>query len=101
MISNSFDASNYEQLKINFWFQSISYETGENFFVEYYDGSQWQVVADYVQGTYFANNTFYPIEVVIDRNNYAFPSNATFRIRSDASTNYDMIYVDEVSVLGL
>ena len=73
-------------------------ETNENFFVEFWDGSQWNIVADYVVGVDFNNNVFENPSITIDSGTYNFPNDAKIRIRCDASGNGDRVYVDEVVV---
>jgi hypothetical protein len=88
----------YTQIEVDFWFKAVSMENGENFFVEYYDGSTWHIIASYARGTDFNNNQFYNEIVYIDEANYTFPTNMKIRFRCDASTNSDDVYIDEVKV---
>ena len=94
------DGAGYTELKIEFWFYPRSMESGEDFFVEYYDGTQWHAVANYVAGSDFSNNSFYHEEgiVLTEGAPHAFPPDMMLRFRCDASGNYDFIYIDEVIV---
>ena len=50
--------SAYVDLQVDF--RSVSMENGEDFFVEYYNGSSWLIVADLISGTNFcADSGFY------------------------------------------
>jgi len=98
MTSSAYNVSAYNQLVIDFYFYATSMETGEDFWVQYYNGSSWSTVATYVAGTSFTNNGFYHATVTLT--NVNFPANAQFRFRCDASDNTDLIYIDQVSVTG-
>ena len=75
-------------------------ENNEDFWVQFYNGSNWQTVATYARGTDFNNNTFYSATVNIDSGSYNFSSNAQFRFRNDASGNNDQVYIDAVTITG-
>ncbi|SMC50126.1 Fibronectin type III domain-containing protein [Desulfocicer vacuolatum DSM 3385] len=94
------DGPGYTELKIEFWFYPRSMESGEDFFVEYYDGTRWHTVATYVAGSDFSNNSFYQEEGIVLTKGapYAFPTAMKLRFRCDASGNYDYIYIDEIIV---
>ncbi|MEX1368679.1 MAG: M14 family metallopeptidase [Nannocystaceae bacterium] len=96
--SNAFDLSPYTQLEIDFSYFPYSMEPGEDFFVELYDGSSWQVLANYVSGTDFNNNVIYGETITVDSSSFTFASNAQVRFRNDASTNSDYILVDDVTI---
>ncbi len=90
----------YTSLTINFNFIPISMEAGEDFYVEFYDGAGWNVVANYVKGTDFDNNYIYSATITIDEANYNFAANSNIRFRCDASGNADDIYIDEIVITG-
>jgi hypothetical protein len=92
------DTPGYVQVKIEFWFKAVSMETGENFWVQYYDGSAWHTVANFVRGTDFDNNVFYQKTVYIDEGAYTFPTGMRIRFMCDASANWDDVYIDEIRV---
>ena len=92
------DLSGYSELEVTFWYYPRSMESGEDFFVELYDGSQWQVIANYARGTDFSNNSFYNPTVQVNSSQVNFSSGARLRFRCDASGNSDYIYIDEVVV---
>jgi hypothetical protein len=91
----------YTQIKIDFWFYPLSMEPGEDFFVEYYNGTAWQIVGQYISGTNFANGLFYHQTVYVNKSDYTFPTNMKIRFRCDASSAGDDIYIDEVRVEAL
>jgi len=98
--TNGIDVHNpgYTQIKVDFWFYPRSMESGEDFWVLYFDGSQWRNVATYVSGTDFINDDFYHKEVYINESTYTFPTNMKIKFQCDASGNYDDIYIDEIDV---
>ncbi len=98
MTSSEIDVSSYSQLEINFYFYPYSMETGEDFWVRYYDGMTWHTIATYSRGSSFNNNSFYVATVTISNENYDFPQNAKLRFQCDASGNQDHIYIDQVTV---
>lgn len=101
MTSDAFDASSYDQLNVTFKFYAYGMESGEDFWVRYYNGSSWTTVAAYASGTNFNNNTTYSVNITLDKNDHNFVNNAQLRIQCDASANADHIYVDEVIVTGI
>ena len=90
----------YTQIEIDFWFYPRSMESGEDFWVQYYDGSSWHTVASYARGTDFSNGQFYHETVYVSEGTYAFPTNMKIRFQCDATSNYDDVYIDEVKVSG-
>jgi Zn-dependent metalloprotease len=94
------NVTSYNTLEVDFWFIMVSMETNENFFVEYFNGSGWQIVANFVQGSGYVNNTFYHAVVTISSSSYTFPTNAQIRFRCDASGNSDDVYIDEIEFRG-
>lgn len=92
------DAPGYVELKVEFWFKAVSMENGEDFWVQYWDGSMWHTVAAYARGTDFNNDTFYSVELIIPESSYTFPSDMKLRFMCDASGNTDDIYIDEIKV---
>jgi PKD repeat protein len=94
------NVSSYQTLQVDFWFYAVSMEAGEDFWVQYYDGSAWRTVATYARGTNFNNNTFYHVVVTISRSQYNFPTNALIRFMCDASDNNDDVYIDDIEWRG-
>jgi hypothetical protein len=92
----------YTQLKVEFWYQGIGMETGENFSLQYYNGSAWATVATYVSGTDFQNGQFRYRSVVLNKGtappNYVFPTNAKIRFKANGSASDDDIYIDQVRI---
>ncbi len=100
MTSQTHNLSSYDTVEIEFYFYSYSMETGEDFWLRYYDGNSWQTVETYVSGTDFENTSFYTATVVLNKANYNFANNAQFRFQNDASANADQIFIDQVTITG-
>jgi PKD repeat protein len=99
--AGTYNVSGYVDLEVDFYFRAVSMEAGENFFVEYYDGAAWRVVADFAQGSDFSNNLFYHATVGIPSSSFNYPTNARLRFRCDASSNSDDVYIDQIEFRGL
>ena len=98
MTSPIYNVTAYNNLVFDFYFYPTSMEAGEDFLVRYFNGSVWTTVATYTVGSNFNNNAFYKATVNIT--GVTFPSNAQFRIQCDASDNTDLVYIDQVTVVG-
>ena len=96
-----YNVSAYTDLQVDFYFRSVSMETGEDFYLEYYNGSAWQTVRRFIAGTDFTNTGFWHATVSIPKASFTYPTNAKLRFRCDASDNSDDIYVDEIRFSGL
>ncbi len=97
-----YNVSGYTELEVEFWYMPVSMDrTGEDFWVQYYDGSTWQTVAIFDKGVDFENNNFYYEVVTISSGTYNFPTNAKLRFMCDASGNYDDVYIDEIEFRGM
>ncbi|MEZ5359993.1 MAG: PKD domain-containing protein [Candidatus Zixiibacteriota bacterium] len=95
-----YNVSAYSEMEVDFYFVAISMESGEDFWVQYYNGSTWQTVASFAQGVDFSNNTFYHAVVTISSGSYNFPTNARLRFMCDASGNADDVYIDNIEWRG-
>ena len=97
------DTPRYTSLKVDFWFKAYSMEYRENFWVKYYDGKNWRIAADYLNGTLnkeneIINNIFYHKIVWINETDFTFPNNMKIRFQCDASNDADNIYIDQVYI---
>jgi hypothetical protein len=75
-------------------------ENGEDFFIEFFNGSSYEVIGQYIRGVDFNNNTFYNETIVLDASSYNFNASNRFRIRNDASGNGDFVHFDQIIVSG-
>ncbi len=99
-LTNPIDVNSpgYTNIQVEFYFYPYSMENGEDFWVQYYNGSAWQTVSSFVSGTDFNNSTFYVATVQILEANYTFPSNMSIRFMCDASSNSDDVYIDDITI---
>ena len=58
MTLSNINVSSYNNINIEFYFNARSMENGEDFWIQYYDGSSWNTIATYTSGTDFSNNEF-------------------------------------------
>lgn len=98
MTSPSFNVSTgVIGLQIQFYFYTYSMENGEDFWLQYKGASgTWVTIGTFIKGTHFNNNLFYTTTVTVP--NFVPTSNASFRIRCDASDNADQIFIDQVTI---
>ncbi len=95
------DVSGYTDLEVEFWYYPLSMDrTGEDFWVQYWDGTAWQTVAVFDKGIDFENGAFYNAVVSIPAGTYDYPADARLRFMCDASGNRDDVYIDEVEFRG-
>ena len=100
MTLGTFDLTSHNSVDVEFYFYPNSMETGEDFWLQFYDGSSWNTVAAWASGSSFSNNQFYTTTVTISSSEYNFPTNAQFRFRCDASANADRVYIDAVTIIA-
>jgi len=93
------DTPGYTQLRVEFWYIPVSMDnSNEDFWLQYYDGTDWHTVETWVRGVDFDNGTPYNPTVYIDESSYTFPTNMQIRFMCDASNNRDDVYIDEIRV---
>jgi len=100
MTLSNIDVTPYSQVVVDFYFYVYSMENGEDFWLQFYDGSSYITAASWVAGTDVNNNTFYNATVTLTPAQYNFAVNSGFRFRNDASANADHIYIDQVTITG-
>ena len=100
MTLSDIDVTPFSQVIVDFYFYVVSMENGEDFWLRFYDGSNWNTVATYVSGSGISNNTFYQGTVTLTPTQYNFAANSGFRFQCDASGNNDQIYIDQVTITG-
>ena len=92
------DSAAYTEIEVDFHYVTNSMESGEDFWLQYFDGSSWHTVAAFVSGVDFANGQTRDATVVIAESNYTFPTNMKIRFMCDASNNGDDVYIDASTV---
>jgi hypothetical protein len=97
------DTPGYTAVKIEFWFYPHSMEVAgpDNFFLQYYNGTSWVTLRDYVSGVDFTNGNFQFESVLVDEAVYTLPPDLKVRFMCDANGQGDYVYIDEVRVSAL
>ena len=100
IFTDALDLSAYESLDISFSFMAYSMEYNEDFFLEISTdgGSSFTIVKEWNSGLEFINGTRYNEVVSISGINLT--TNTVVRIRCDASSNYDAVYIDDIIISG-
>ena len=91
----------FAAVEVDFYFYVFSMENGEDFWLRFFDGSQWSTVQTWTRGVNINNNTFYNATVSITPAQYNFAVNSGFRFQCDASGNQDQIFIDQVTITGI
>ena len=99
--ARGYNVTGYAALKVEFFYRAVGMETGEDFFIEYFNGTVWQRAATYVCGTHFTNGAYVAATINLSRSTYTFPATAKLRFRCDASDDTDDIYIDQIRFSGL
>jgi hypothetical protein len=99
MSTTSQNLSNYDEITVSFKFKTISFENGEDFWVQLSTngGSTYVTKATYAAGTSFSNGTYYQVDLVIAG---PFTTNTRVRLRADASADDDQLYIDDMVITG-
>ena len=95
MTSPSYDLSAYSGASVEFKFIAEGMDAGEDFWLQYFNGSTWTTVATLISGNQFVNNQLYTVTVNLTG---SFSSTSKFRFMCDASENDDIVYVDAVII---
>lgn len=101
MTSEVFDLRSYNSVEIAFQFYPKSMENGEDFWLRYNDGMEWQTIATYVSGIDFNNKDCYTASFILNASEYNFTDDSQFRFQCDASGNNDQIFVDAVVISAI
>ncbi len=100
--TDSFNASSYQDLQIDWTYQCISMDnSNEGFFLEVSTngGSSWTTIGDeYNLNDEFTNNTI--VSDSVTTSGISLTSNTQVRFRCDASGNADDVYLDQITISG-
>jgi len=97
MTSPIFNLSDATGLEIEFYFKAVSMEAGEDFWIQYKNGSGiWTTIGQAISGTHFINNTFYAATQTVP--GFVPTTAGSLRIQCDASDDTDKIFVDAVKI---
>jgi len=92
--------SNYTEIRVEFWFQAVSMDVGgpDSFAVQYYDGTVWTNIAEYVAGINLTNDVFTFESLLISEDEFTFPTDMKIRFQCYGNGGADDVYIDEVRV---
>lgn len=97
MTSPAFNLATAVGVKISFHYFAVSMEAGEDFWVQYKNGSgNWVTVGTYISGTDFSNNAHNATTITVP--NFIPTTAGSFRIQCDASDNNDNVFIDAVII---
>ncbi|AXT49733.1 T9SS C-terminal target domain-containing protein [Aquimarina sp. BL5] len=99
-VSPILDLTGNTEVSIEFHTFANAMENGEDYFIEFFNGSSYEVIGQYVTGTDFNNGSFFTDTIVLDAGTYNFNASNRFRIRCDASVNNDQVYFDQIIIRG-
>ena len=96
-VTTRLNFTSVQEVKVDFMYIAESMEHGEDFMLEYStnDGATYTTVKSWKSGTDFFNGETKTESVSFTGN---FNSTTKLRFRCDASTNYDFVYLDEISI---
>ncbi len=99
MTSDNINATNYEELTVEFSYFPVELEDGEDFWLQLSTdgGNTFTSLKTWIKGTDFENDKTYRESVII---NQAFSATTKIRFRVDASVNNDRVYFDDVVISG-
>ena len=101
MTSPTFNLSSYNEVVFDFYFYSSALQTGEDFWLQYNNGSGFVTIKTWALGTDFNNNAFGNFTVTLNASQYNLSNNARFRLVCDASANNDQIFIDQIVITGI
>ena len=101
MTLSNIDVTPFAEVEVDFYFYVLSMENGEDFWLQFYNGSSYITAQTWTSGTNINNNTFYNATVTLTQAQYNFAANSGFRFRCDASGNNDQIFIDQVTITGI
>ncbi|CAL2087289.1 Fibronectin type-III domain-containing protein [Tenacibaculum sp. 190524A05c] len=99
-VSPVLDLSGNTEVTFEFFAFINSFETGEDFFVEFFNGTSYEVIGNYVVGVDYNNEEFFTDKITLSSNDFNFNANNRFRFRCDASGNADRVYFDQITISG-
>ena len=103
-LTNGIDVSTpeYTSIKVDFWWMwnggGWGNHANEDWWVRYYDGTQWITVLDMDYPSGHPKDTWYHEIVYINETEYALPTNMKIRFQCDASYDTDRVYFDQIYI---
>jgi len=94
--TNILDLSMFSEVSIGFVFKAVSLESGEDFFLEISSdgGRSYNQLVGWKSEVHFRNDIRYNVSLTIP--GFLLSSRTIFRIRCDASSNNDQVFLDDI-----
>tara|TARA_B110000503_G_scaffold117403_1_gene177393 strand:+ start:1777 stop:4650 length:2874 start_codon:yes stop_codon:yes gene_type:complete len=99
-VSPVLDLSANAELTFEFDVYASGMSSGDDFFVDLFDGTNWNVIGQYMSGTDFQNGECFTNSIVLSAGAYNFNTDNRFRIRNSGNKNNDLIWFDQVIITG-
>ncbi len=98
LYTKNLDLAGHVSINLEFSFLTISMEQNEDFFLELSTngGDTYSKIKEWKKGTDFVNNKRYFESIIIDNLNLS--DQTRLRLRCDASSNNDQVYIDDIKV---
>ncbi len=100
-VSPALDLTGNTEINIEFHFYATSMENGEGLIIEFFNGSSYQLLGEYLNGGELQNGTFYNGNIVVTNGgNFTFNGNNRLRFRTNGNSNNDQLWFDQVIITG-
>lgn len=100
-LTTGLDIQAYSSFKVDFWFLTSGYGTNHDFFLEYFDGTDWIEIGQWVLGTDFTDGVEDSGSVTITDVEQTFPVDAQIRFIGSANNDSDFLYLDNIEISAL
>lgn len=100
-VSPTLDLTGNTEINIEFHLYATSMENGEGLIIEFFNGSSYQFLGEYVSGGELINGSFYNGNIVVaNGGNFTFNANNRLRFRTNGNSNNDQLWFDQVIITG-
>lgn len=92
------DTLEYASITVDFWFYPVDMDPGSDFWVQYYNGTDWSIVKEFTEGIDFENGQFYHETIWINETEYVFPDDMKIKFMCNSQNNNNDVYIDEIYI---
>jgi hypothetical protein len=101
MTSDTADLTPYGQINMRFRFRFSGFNNGEELQIRYSTGGGvFTIIQEYTVGSGYSNDVVYTVNIILTENDYVMGATSLFRITSNASANNDIVYIDDINIVG-
>ena len=99
-LATSLNLLAYNNLKIGFYYNPVSFDGSENFSLQYSadGGINWRTIKNFVNQVDFTTNVSQMVEYTFTEAELSFTDNALVRFQINSSGNGDDLYIDNISI---